>query len=415
MMKYRRIPSILKDVPGKLGTNEEVEISIGGRVSPHIVRFPSPAHLFSTGGREEKRLVCSGGISGSREPTTLHTRGECAMNTRATGQKMKRWAGIFVMLLSMMVVLSPFAIAAYDEGTSKYPNRPIVLVAPFPPGHVTDTECRKIAPLLAEALGQPVTVENWPGKSGTVALEKMKHVAPDGYTLIMHGINGLVIAPHVMKVGYDSIADFTPIILEFYKVGHLVLVAYPGLPVNSVQELIAYGKSNPGKLTAGSFGTATNVHLAMVQFNRMTGLTIPITVLTGANILDEVETGKVQLMVNFPPTVAPYVKSGKVKAFAVTNGRSPLLPDVPTFEEAGLPGMDENTSVGWQGFLAPAGTPPEIVARLNAEFWKIFQTMNNKDGKTIRHANSPEDFSAFLKAENTRLGKFVKDEGIGLK
>ena len=319
-------------------------------------------------------------------------------------------------LLIIFMALSSVGVLAQSSMTSTaspYPNRPIVLVAPFPRGHVTDTECRRIAPLLAEALGQPVTVENWPGKSGTVALEKMAHIAPDGYTLIMHGIQGLAIAPHVMKVGYDPIADFTPIILEFYKVGHLVLVAYPGLPVNSVQELIAYGKSNPGKLTAGSFGIATNVHLAMLQFNRLTGLTIPVAELTGANIMDEVESGKVQLMVNFPPTVAPYVKSGKVKAFAVTNGRSPLLPDVPTFEEAGLPGMDENTSVGWQGFLAPAGTPPEIVARLNAEFWKIFQTMNNKDGKTIRHANSPEDFFAFLKAENTRWGKFIKADKAG--
>lgn len=321
-------------------------------------------------------------------------------------------------LLIIFMALSSVGVLAQSNTTgtiSAYPKRPIVLVAPFPPGHVTDTECRRIAPLLAEALGQPVTVENWPGKSGTVALEKMKHVAPDGYTLIMHGIQGLAIAPHVMKVGYDPISDFTPIILEFYKVGHLVLVAYPGLPVNSVQELIAYGKSNPGKLTAGSFGIATNVHLAMLQFNRLTGLTIPVAELTGANIMDEVETGKVQLMVNFPPTVAPYVKSGKVKALAVTHGRAPLLPDVPTFEEAGLPGMDENTFRGWQGFLAPAGTPPEIVAKLNAEFWKIFQSLNDKDGKTIRHANSPEEFAAFLKAENARLGKFVKDEGIGLK
>lgn len=338
------------------------------------------------------------------------------MDTQVRGPTIKRWAGILITLLSMMVVFSPYATAADEAGASNYPNHPIVLVAPFPPGHVTDTEIRKIAPMLAEALGQPVTVENWPGKSGTVALEKMKHMAPDGYTLIMHGINGLVIAPHVMKVGYDSIADFTPIILEFYKVGHLVLVAYPELPVNSVQELIAYGKRNPGKLTAGSFGTATNVHMAMVEFNRETGLAIPVTELTGANILDEVEAGKVQLMVNFPPSVAKYVKSGKLKALAVTHGRSPLLPDVPTFEEAGLPGMDENTSSGWQGFLAPAGTPPEIVARLNAEIWKIFQSLNDKEGVTIRHANTPEEFAAFLKAENARWEKFINaDRAEGMK
>ena len=337
------------------------------------------------------------------------------MHTRVREPTIKRWAVIFGTLLSMLVVLSPIAVAADNASTSKYPNRPIVLVAPFPPGHITDMECRKIAPLLAEALGQPVTVENWPGKGGTVALEKMKQVAPDGYTLILHGINGLVIAPHVMKVGYDSIADFTPIILEYYGVGHLVLVAYPGLPVNSVQELIAYGKSNPGKLTAGSFGVATNVHMAVIQFNRVTGLAIPHTELPGSNILDELAAGKVQLMFDFPPPVAPYVKSGKLKALAITHGRSPRLPDVPTFEEAGVPGMDENTSGGWQGFLAPAGTPPEIVAKLNAEFWKIFQSLNAKEGSTFRKANTPAEFTAILKSENARWGKFIKDAGVRLE
>jgi len=343
------------------------------------------------------------------------------MNSRVKETKMIGWALLLVTFLSVMIVLVPVTQSADKQtsgsavGASAYPNRPIVLVAPFPPGHVVDMECRMIAPLLAEALGQPVTVENWTGKGGTASLEKMAHVAPDGYTLILHGINGLAIAPHVMKVGYDPIADFAPIILEFYNVGHLVLVAYPGLPVNSVQELIAYGKSNPGKLTAGTFGVATNVHMGLIQFNRITGLAIPHTEFPGANILDELAAGKVQLMFNFPFPIIPYLKSGKLKALAVTHGRTPFLPDVPTFEEVGVPGMDEKTSGGWQGFLAPAGTPPEIVAKLNAEFWKIFQTLNAKEGFTYRKANTPEEFAAFLKSENARWGKFIKDEGIRLE
>jgi tripartite-type tricarboxylate transporter receptor subunit TctC len=337
------------------------------------------------------------------------------MQTKVKGSNIKRWAGGFGMLLSMMVFIAPMAMAADEAGASNYPNRPIVLVAPFPPGHVTDTECRRIAPLLSAALGQPVTVENWTGKGGTVALEKMKHITPDGYTLILHGINGLAIAPHVMKVGYDPVADFAPIILEYSR-GHLVLVAYPGLPVDSVQELIAYGKRNPGQLTAGSFGVATNVHMGMVAFNRETGLAIPITEMPGAHILDEVAGGKVQLMFSFPPSVVKYLKSGKLKALAVTHGRAPLLTNVPTFAEEGVPGMDESTSGGWMGFLAPAGTPPEIVARLNAEFWKIFQSLNTKEGITIREANTPEQFAAFLKSENVRWGKFIDaDKAEGMK
>jgi tripartite-type tricarboxylate transporter receptor subunit TctC len=326
---------------------------------------------------------------------------------------MKRWSVIFVTLLSVLVVLSPFAVATDDASTSKYPNRPIVLVAPFPPGHVGDMECRKIAPLLAEAMGQPVTVENWLGKDGTVALEKMAHVAPDGYTLILHGVNGLAIAPHVMKVGYDPIANFAPVIQENSPLP-LVLLAYPGLSVNSVQELIAYGKSNPGQLNAGSFGVPTNVHVALVLFNRITGLKIPHTVYPGVKIMEDLMAGKFQLMFNFPVSAEAYVKSGRLKALAVTgNARSVRLPDVPTFSEAGIAGMD---IMGWQGFLAPAGTPPEIVAKLNAELVKTFKSLNKKEGFKLRkEAGTPEEFASFINAENARWGKFLKDEGIRLE
>ena len=340
------------------------------------------------------------------------------MHSRVIETKMIRWATIIVTLLSVIVVLVPVTQAADIQTSgsavaSAYPNRPIVLVAPFPPGHTTDISNRKIAPLLSAALGQPVTVENWTGKDGTVALEKMAHAPPDGYTLINHGVNDLAIAPHVMKVNYDPIADFAPIIQEYSPIP-LVLLAYPGLPVRSVQELIAYGKSNPGKLNAASFGVPTNVHVALVLLNRVTGLTIPHTVDPAAQIMEDLMAGKFQLMFNFPGAAEPYVKSGKLKAIAVTgNARSVRLPDVPTFAEAGIAGMD---IMGWQGFLAPAGTPQEIVARLNVEFVKIFISLNNMDGfKLRREAGTPEEFAAFIKAENARWGKFLKEEGIRLE
>jgi tripartite-type tricarboxylate transporter receptor subunit TctC len=334
------------------------------------------------------------------------------MQTRVRGPTMKRWSVIFVTSLSVLNVLPSFVVAADDASTSKYPNRPIVLVAPFPPGHSSDIENRKIAPLLAEALGQPVTVENWTGKDGTAALEKMAHAASDGYTLINHGINGLAIAPHVMKVGYDPITNFAPIIQEFSPVP-LVLLAYPGLPVSSVQELIAYGKSNPGKLNAASFAFPTNVHVALILFNRITGLTIPHSVDPAAQIMEDLAAGKFQLMFNFPLASKAYVKSGKLKALAVTgNARSVVLPDVPTFSEAGIPGMD---IFGWQGFLAPAGTPPEIVAKLNAELVKTFISLNKEGLKIRRETGTPEEFAAFIKAENARWGKFIKDERIRLE
>ena len=341
------------------------------------------------------------------------------MNSLVKGTKMIAWAPLLVTFLSVLIVLVTVAQSA-DEKTSgsvaaasAYPNRPIVLVAPFPPGHATDIENRKIAPLLAEALGQPVTVENWTGKDGTAALEKMAHTAPDGYALINHGVNGLAIAPHVMKVGYDPIANFAPIVQENSPLP-LVLLVYPGLPVSSVQELIAYGKSNPGKLNGGSFGVPTNVHVALVLFNRVAGLKIPHTVYPGAQIMNDLIAGKFQLMFNFPLAAEAHVKSGKLKALAVTgNDRSVRLPDVPTFSEAGIEGMD---IMGWQGFLAPAGTPPEIVSKLNVELVKTFISLNNKEGLKIRReSGTPEEFAAFIKTENARWGKILKEEGIRLE
>jgi len=184
--------------------------------------------------------------------------------------------------------------------------------------------------------------------------------------------------------------------------------------VSSVQELIAYGKSNPGKLHGGSFGVPTNVHVALVLFNRVAGLKIPHTVYPGAQIMNDLIAGKFQLMFNFPIAAEAHVKSGKLKALAVTGkDRSVRLPDVPTFSEAGIAGMD---IMGWQGFLAPAGTPPEIVAKLNAELLKTFKSLNNKEGfKLRRESGTPEEFAAFIKVENARWGKFLKEEGIRLE
>jgi tripartite-type tricarboxylate transporter receptor subunit TctC len=141
---------------------------------------------------------------------------------------------------------------------SLFPNRPIVLVVPFPLGHPSDFAARRLAPRLAELLHQPVTVENWPGASGTTGAERMKHKAPDGYTLMIHGVNGFAVAPHVGEVGYDPLRDFAPVI-KLHS-APLVLVVNPALPVTTVQDLIAYAKATPDKVSGGSFGSATNAH-----------------------------------------------------------------------------------------------------------------------------------------------------------
>jgi len=298
---------------------------------------------------------------------------------------------------------------------SPFPNRPIVMVVPFPPGHPSDFAARHLAPRLAELLDKPVTVENWPGASGTTGAERMKHEAPDGYTLMIHGVNGFAIAPHVMEVGYDPILDFAPVI-KLHS-APLVLVVNPGLPVTTVRDLIAYVKANPDKVNGGSFGSATNAHLALVLFNQITGLKIPHTEYVGGiQIAGDLIAGKFHLMFDFPNVVVPHINGGRLRALALTSSRrSPALPLVPTFAEAGVQGME---ITGWQGVFAPAGTPPNIIAKLNAALEKI-QAMPEvrKEVEEVFtvEGGTPEEFAAFVKAEYARWGKVIREGKIDLE
>jgi tripartite-type tricarboxylate transporter receptor subunit TctC len=297
---------------------------------------------------------------------------------------------------------------------SPFPNRPIVLVVPFPLGHPSDFAARRLAPRLSELLRQSVIVENWPGASGTTGAERMKHTAPDGYTLMIHGVNGFAIAPQVMTVGYDPIRDFAPLI-KLHS-APLVLVVNPALPVITVQDLIGYTRANPEKVNGGSFGSATNAHLALVLFNQITGLKIPHTeYVGGTQIAADLIAGKFQLMFDFPNVVVPHIKEGRLKALAVTSSRrSPALPNVPTFAEASVQGME---ITGWQGMFARAGTPPNIIATLNAALAKI-QVMpavrrEVEDFFSVE-SGTPEEFATFIKAEHVRWGKVIRKEKIRL-
>jgi tripartite-type tricarboxylate transporter receptor subunit TctC len=292
---------------------------------------------------------------------------------------------------------------------SLFPNRPIVLVVPFPLGHPSDFAARRLAPRLSELLHQPVTVANWPGASGTTGAERMKHVPPDGYTLMIHGVNGFAIAPHVMEVGYDPIRDFMPVI-KLHS-APLVLVVNRTLPVMTLQDLIAYAKANPEKVNGGSFGSVTNAHLAFVLFNQITGLKIPHTeYVGGTQIAADLIAGKFQLMFDFPNVVVPHINAGRLKALAVTSSRrSPALPNVPTFAEAGVQGME---IIGWQGMFAPAGTPPNTIAQLNAALAKI-QEMRAVQKEveeffTVESGTS-EEFASLIKAEHERWGKVIRN------
>jgi tripartite-type tricarboxylate transporter receptor subunit TctC len=296
-----------------------------------------------------------------------------------------------------------------------FPIRPIMLAVPFPLGHPSDIAARRLAPRLSELFHMPVTVENWPGASGTIGAERMKQMPPDGYTLMIHGVNGLAIAPQVMKLGYDPIRDFAPVI-KLHS-APLVLVVNPALPVSTLQDLIAYAKANPEKVNGGSFGSATNAHLALVLFNQITGLKITHTeYVGGTQIAADLIAGKFQLMFDFPNVVVPHMKTGHLKALAVTSSRrSVAFPTVPTFTEAGIQGME---ITGWQGVLAPAGTPLGIIAKLNAAFAKVQEMPEaRKEFENVGamvEGGTPEEFASFIKAEYERWGRVIREAEMRL-
>jgi len=291
--------------------------------------------------------------------------------------------------------------------------KPIRIVVPFPPGGATDILARDVAQKLTEAWGQQVIVDNRPGAGGNIGSELVAHSAPDGYTLEMgtvgtHAINASLYA----KMPYDHVKDFAPVILVAGVPN--VLVVNNAVPANSVAELIAYAKANPGKLNFASSGNGTSIHLSGELFKVMAGVQMTHIPYKGsAPALQDLLGGQVQLMFdNLPPSL-PQIKAGKVRALAVTSlTRAPALPDVPTIAESGLPGFEASS---WFGILAPAGTPPAIVAKLNAEIAKWLATPEAKEKLAKQGANAaggtPEDFAKHIAAETAKWAKVVKDSG----
>jgi tripartite-type tricarboxylate transporter receptor subunit TctC len=294
-----------------------------------------------------------------------------------------------------------------------YPSKPIRLVVPFPPGGATDILARNVAQRLTETWGQPVVVDNRPGAGGNIGSELVAKAAPDGYTLEMgtvgtHAINSSLYA----RMPYDHVKDFAPVILVAAVPN--VLVVNPGVPVNSVQELIAYAKANPGKLNFASSGSGTSIHLSGELFKVMAGVQMTHVPYKGsAPALSDLLGGQVQLMFdNLPPSL-PQIKAGKLRALAVTSAtRAPALPDVPTIAESGLPGFEASS---WFGVLAPAGTPPAIIAKLNAEIGKWLASPEAKEKLAAVGANgaggTPEDFARHIQAETAKWAKVVKESG----
>jgi len=293
-----------------------------------------------------------------------------------------------------------------------YPNRPIKLVLPLSPGSVIDIMARLTASALSARLGQPIIVENRPGGGGTIATRAVATAAPDGYTLLFVGLNH-VFAPSMSKtVDYDPIKDFAPI--ATVGTGSYTLVVTPSLPIRSVQELVAYAKTNPGKLNWG-FGLATGPHLLGEMFLAETDINVArISYKSGPQVIPDILSGRVHMNIGVTTNFLPLIHEKKLRAIAVTSeARDRDLPDVPTMTESSLPRL---TRGFWSGLLAPAGTPVAIVNRLNAEINASLATPEMKASLVKLgfqpKIGSPQDFAALLADEIVTWTAVAKAAGI---
>jgi tripartite-type tricarboxylate transporter receptor subunit TctC len=302
---------------------------------------------------------------------------------------------------------------AVNASAQTYPSKPIKLIVPFPPGGTTDILARAVGAELNKVWGQPVVIENRPGAGGNIGSDAVAKSPPDGYTLVMgtvgtHGINpGLY-----PKMPYDAVKDFAPVTLVA-SVPNL-LVVHPSVPAKSVKEIIDLAKAQPGKLTFASSGNGTSIHLAGELFKTMTGIEMVHVPYKGsAPAVTDLLGGQVQMMFDNMPSALPHVKAGKLRGIAVTSAkRSPAVPDLPTIAETGLTGYEASS---WFGVLAPAGTPKDVIAKLNEAIVKALGTPDMQEKLSSQGAqpigNSPAEFAAHIQAEIAKWAKVVKASG----
>src|SRR5918999_2022972 len=299
------------------------------------------------------------------------------------------------------------------QAQEAWPQRPIRFILPFPPGGGTDILGRLIAERLSANLGQPVVTENRGGAGGNVGAEAAARSASDGYTIVLVAPS-LAISPSLYsKLNYDPVKDFAPISLVATVPN--VMITQASLPVQSLQDFIAFARSKPGALNFGSGGAGTSNHLAGELFNIVTGVKLVHVPYKGVNLaMQDVLAGNVHLVFIGIPAAAPHIKAGKLRALAiVAPQRSQALPEVPTVAEAGLRDFEVTT---WYGVLAPAGTPRPIVTRLNSELVKVMHSPELKERLaatgTEPLTSTPDEFAAYIKREIAKWGEVVRKAGV---
>jgi tripartite-type tricarboxylate transporter receptor subunit TctC len=315
-------------------------------------------------------------------------------------------------LLLTLVAAAAAALFGPALRADDFPSRPITLVSVFGPGSASDTLCRIIGDQLSAEVKQSVIVEDRPGADGAIAATYVSRAAPDGYMLLLATNSPLSAAPFLIKTSYDAVKDFAPVT----RVGSftLMLVVNPSLPIHSFAEMVDYAKANPGKLSFASGNTAGIV--AIARINQWAGTDIVhVPYKTTPPALQDVMAGRVSMMLADFTTAMPHVKSGAVRAIAVSRiKRTPLFPDLPTIDEAGVTGFNLDT---WAGFVAPGKTPPEVVTRLNGALRKVI----DKPDVQAKFRNvgfegfssTPEELGDFIKVQLGLWGKMIKDAGIG--
>lgn len=320
-------------------------------------------------------------------------------------------------LVASLVLAACTAALAPQAAAQPWPARPLRLVVGFPPGGGIDFTARLVAQHLGDALGQPVVVENRPGAAGAQAAAEVARAAADGYTLILANIGPFALVPNMLaRPSYDPVKDFTAV---HQLVSTYFVAAVPAtLPVKSLPEFVAWARANDGKVNFASGGNASITHLNGELLNQVAGLRMVHVPYKGsAPAIADLIAGQTHLLVDVGNVIVPHVKSGKLRAIAVTSAqRDAQLADVPTVREAGFPALE---TAGWQGLLGPAGMPREVVERLAAETRKVLAKPEVRDklaaAGTPVAERGPDEFAAFIRAENQRWQPVIKASGAKIE
>ena len=313
---------------------------------------------------------------------------------------------------ALMLALAPLQTLA-QTGAENWPNKPVRIIAPFPPGGTVDQLSRLLAPVLSQSLGQPVLIENRPGAGGAIGTGLAAKAAPDGHTFVMvfdtHAVNPSLIP----TMPYDTRTDLAPIML--IATGAMVLTAHQSQPVKTFPQMLAEARAKPGYPNYGTIGTGSLAHLAITQLGAMAGFSpTHVPYKGGGPLIQDAIAGHVPISTMSVALAAPHIKAGTLTALAVSTAqRDPVLPQVPTIAEQGVAGFD---ATAWWGFLAPARTPPAILNRMHGELIKALNDPTVRERMASqgmnRVASSPQEFATFIEDQRTKWAKVVKDFNI---